>query len=701
MISSIASSSSSSNLNALTSSSGNFSITGNESESTLNIREKQKDALKKMLNLNTPLPMNSTANEPVWKLFIYDRYGQDIVSPLMNIKELREFGVTLHMQLHSDREPIPDVPAVYFVMPNDENIMRICQDFRNHLYDHYHLNFISPISRAKLEELATAALQANCVTNISKIYDQYLNFISLEDDVFILRHSDKDKISFYAINRPANQEPEIESIMDQIVDSLFSFFVTLGVVPIIRTPKGNAAEMVGEKLDKRIRENLRDTKNTVFNGSDIQRLGVSSLSLMFTRPLLIILDRSFDMATPLLHSWTYQSLIHDVLDFKLNQVFIDESNSSNSNDNQKVMKKSKMTAYDLSSQDKFWNQHKCSPFPQVAESIQEKLDSYRSSEEEVKRLKSEMGLDGNIPDSAISLLTDNTHKLNSAINTLPNLLETKRIIDLHTTVASAILEYIKNRKLDVFFEIEEKIIASKGHLDQKSASTPLELIRDPNAGTPEDKMRLFIIYYLHHNFTDAEFEQYAVELRNVGCDLSPIEYVKRCKFLANPASSPVSSSNQNVDSIFQSLGGGTKTVNMFSKLMSQGSQFVMEGVKNLVVKKHTLPITRVTDALMEAKSTPETDEFRYFDPKVLAKAQNLYGEDGGTFGSSSSPSKNPFQDAIVFVVGGGNYIEYQNLVDYCKTKSKSSPKRIIYGSTEISNAQRFLSQLKKLTNEMI
>ena len=33
-------------------------------------------------------------------------------------------------------------------------------------------------------------------------------------------------------------------------------------------------------------------------------------------------------------------------------------------------------------------------------------------------------------------------------------------------------------------------------------------------------------------------------------------------------------------------GGGTKTVSMFSKLMNQGSSFVMEGVKNLVVKKH-------------------------------------------------------------------------------------------------------------------
>lgn len=33
-------------------------------------------------------------------------------------------------------------------------------------------------------------------------------------------------------------------------------------------------------------------------------------------------------------------------------------------------------------------------------------------------------------------------------------------------------------------------------------------------------------------------------------------------------------------------GSGTKTVSMFSKLVSQGSSFVMEGVKNLVVKRH-------------------------------------------------------------------------------------------------------------------
>jgi hypothetical protein len=33
----------------------------------------------------------------------------------------------------------------------------------------------------------------------------------------------------------------------------------------------------------------------------------------FQRPLLVILDRNVDLATPLHHTWTYQALAHDVL----------------------------------------------------------------------------------------------------------------------------------------------------------------------------------------------------------------------------------------------------------------------------------------------------------------------------------------------------------------------------------------------------
>lgn len=49
-----------------------------------------------MLNLNTTQTKSLTV-EPVWKVLIYDRVGQDIISPLVSIRELRELGVTLHM----------------------------------------------------------------------------------------------------------------------------------------------------------------------------------------------------------------------------------------------------------------------------------------------------------------------------------------------------------------------------------------------------------------------------------------------------------------------------------------------------------------------------------------------------------------------------------------------------------------------------
>ena len=71
----------------------------------------------------------------------------------------------------------------------------------------------------------------------------------------------------------------------------------------------------------------------------------------------------------------------------------------------------------------------------VAEAVQEELDRYRASEGEVKQLKHAMGLDGE-SDEAISLLSDNTAKLTSAVSSLPELLERKRLIDAHTTIAT-------------------------------------------------------------------------------------------------------------------------------------------------------------------------------------------------------------------------------------------------------------------------
>jgi hypothetical protein len=44
----------------------------------------------------------------------------------------------------------------------------------------------------------------------------------------------------------------------------------------------------------------------------------------------------------------------------------------------------------------------------------------------------------------------------------------------------------------------------------------------------------------------------------------------------------------------------------------------------------------------------------------------------------------------VFVVGGGSYVEYQNIVEYGKSKGLQ---RIIYGCTEAVSPKKFVEQV--------
>ena len=55
-------------------------------------------------------------------------------------------------------------------------------------------------------------------------------------------------------------------------------------------------------------------------------------------------------------------------------------------------------------------------------------------------------------------LTDNMTIPTNAVSSLPKL-EKKRLIDMHCSLATSVLDCFKLRRLDVFFELEEKIMS--------------------------------------------------------------------------------------------------------------------------------------------------------------------------------------------------------------------------------------------------
>ena len=378
------------------------------------LRDRQVEALRSMLTLdaNGTVGVKNNNVEPSWKVLIYDQTGQDILGPLLSVKELRELGVTLHLRLHSNRDNIPDAPAVYFCLPTEDNIQRMCQDMSNQLYGGYYYNFISPVTRSKLEDLAGSALQSGSDHLIQKVYDQYTNFICLEPEMFCLKQADDKTVRYYDLNKGSVKDSEMETMLNSITESLFSLCVTLGTVPIIRCPPGNAAEAVAMKLDKKLRDNLKDARNSLF--SDATASGRYS----FHRPVLVLVDRAVDFATPLHHTWTYQALAHDVLTYSQNRVTMPGTKKQ----------------FELDSKDKFWMEHKGSPFPQVAEAIEVALNEIKGKEEEITSMKRELGLEGGEMEENIIgnlSLEDNTSKLTNAVSSLPELLNKKSLIDMH------------------------------------------------------------------------------------------------------------------------------------------------------------------------------------------------------------------------------------------------------------------------------
>jgi hypothetical protein len=251
----------------------------------LQLRKRQQDAIHRMLNLNVsrvvPLGEREAEETEVYKILVMDRHCFDVITPLVRVNELRRHGVTLHLLLDNERQPIHDVPAVYFVAPSAHNVARITADFAAGLYEAYHLNFSSSLPRPMLEELAAGSVKANAAGKVAKVFDQYADFVSLSEDIFSLAQRD----AYVALNDPTAKDADVEKAVSDVVKGLLSVCATLGRVPIIRCPRGGAAEMVAQQLEKQLRDHVA-ARGSMF--SDAHGFGGPS-----SRPILVIFERNF------------------------------------------------------------------------------------------------------------------------------------------------------------------------------------------------------------------------------------------------------------------------------------------------------------------------------------------------------------------------------------------------------------------------
>ncbi|EOB12306.1 SEC1 family transport protein SLY1 [Nosema bombycis CQ1] len=383
------------------------------------------------------------------EVLILDKRSQDIISPLIKLNELRDCGVTSYFLINQKRNKIESTPAIYFISNN--NINSILNDID--LYSNFHINCVTSIKIRDLEKLGYELSSKGLGLRIGSVYDQFLDFISLQDDLFSLEIKDS-----YILK-------ENTDLLINTVLSLLSVFVTLEGIPLIYC-----------KDDKTIGKMLSDK----IKGTNIIKNNEK-------RPLLIIVDRDYDIITPIQHVWSYSALIHDLLGIEKNKVMgskggKDDGSNLGKDNLSKDNLNNNITNFNLDPSDKIWKLNSNEYFPLVVERVDKEFVDY----------KKEM---------ALRSLDSRSDKktIQEALEKAPELAKRNESVNSHISICLEMVDIIKNRNIDDFYKIE------------KSGFTNEEILEISEKGNDLDILRLGLSIYQK----DKEISEAIIKKRNL------------------------------------------------------------------------------------------------------------------------------------------------------------------------------------------
>jgi syntaxin-binding protein 1 len=256
---------------------------------------------------------NSTAQLPAdkWIVLVVDPQSLRVISSSIGMYNLMEHHVSIVEDLMKKRAPFRDQAVLYLVEPNEESVSRIIEDWtpnkttlkQGPLYG----NTIFLYFLGRLPDALFAKIKAckELVKRVKILQEVNLDFLTKEAQGF---HFDMTSPSIYADLYMSKYQSanNISPLQERMVQKLVTVCATLNEYPHVRYPANNElCKNLAFVFQQKMNEFVGSNSSWWYNGD--------GLHLTSDRATLLLLDRRDDCLSPLMHEFTYEAMVNDLL----------------------------------------------------------------------------------------------------------------------------------------------------------------------------------------------------------------------------------------------------------------------------------------------------------------------------------------------------------------------------------------------------
>ena len=573
-----------------------------------------------------------------FKILLFDDKVFTILSPLLKIFFIREYNISLTLNIKDPREKMQDIMAIYIIYLTKENLDYLYSDIKNQIFDNFYINFIvydisAPENTKLLENFYNDISNLDNNSSIYKISIIPIDLFLYHPQIFSLNL----KKPYLLLNSPNISDDVYQNYLTKISNGIFSALFLMKTYPIVKYHKG----FFGDDIIKKIQTSF----NYLFKTSPEikEEFKVKKNS---KRTLLLILDRDIDLPIMLHHACSFGAMVHDCFGINIGGENNDEKNIYNKN--------TKNIKFQLDPiNDYVWNEKLQEVFVDVGKYVYQEYKNYYKEMDFLDKINKPKDFEE---------LQNESKQLAKSIETLRD----KKLIGNILSQESKIFEELNNiqnsKKLDEIFLMECNLLKKKEKINDNMKKEFFKLLHNykDKPETQEDIYRLSLLFYLCNskNMTKEDI----IYLKPYIMNKNSLNYLKK-KLEENTLRE-----NNNLN-----MGSNTEYKRNNSMIM-KGLFSAFNTISNLMSIEQPSNSADLIDKLVRNQNIANWVTYDFIT-KNIENSANYY-----------------YDNIICFFIGGGSFGEYEYIYDLMAQNKYN----IYYGTDYIYRPIEFVQDLEEL-----